>query len=111
VGVLAAAGLIALEIMPKRLFEDHANARMLAEGFAATPRVQAWPGKTQTNIVLFDVSATGMTGQQISDALKDRGVLINPIDAKTMRAVTHYDVTRDQCLTALEALREVVAAG
>jgi threonine aldolase len=111
VGVLAAAGLIALEAMPKRLFEDHANARMLAEGFAATPRVQAWPGKTQTNIVLFDVSATGMTGQQISDGLKDRGVLINPIDAKTMRAVTHYDVTRDQCLTALEALREVVAAG
>jgi threonine aldolase len=52
-----------------------------------------------------------MTGQQISDALKDRGVLINPIDARQMRAVTHYDVTRDQCQTALDALGEVIAAG
>jgi hypothetical protein len=52
-----------------------------------------------------------MTGQKISAGLKNRGDQINPIDAKTMGAVTHYDVTRDQCLTALEALREVVAAG
>ena len=111
VGVLAAAGLIALEAMPKRLFEDHANAKLLAQGLAATPCVQAWPDKTQTNIVLFDVSATGMTGQKISAGLKDRGILINPINAKQMRAVTHYDVTRDQCMTALTALREVVAAG
>ena len=110
-GVLAAAGLIALEVMPKRLVEDHANAKLLAQGLAATPNVQAWPDKTQTNIVLFDISATGQTGEQISASLKDRGVLINPINAKRMRAVTHYDVTREQCLTALAALREVVAAG
>jgi threonine aldolase len=111
VGVLAAAGLIALDVMPKRLFEDHANARLLAEGLSATPCVQAWPEKTQTNIVVFDVSSTGMTAHQVSAGLKQRGVLINPIDARQMRAVTHYDVTREQCLTALEALREVVAAG
>jgi threonine aldolase len=110
-GILAAAGLIALEVMPKRLFEDHANAKLLAEGFAATPNVQAWPESTQTNIIVFDISATGLTRQQVSDRLKDRGVLINPIGARLMRAVTHYDVSRDQCLTALEALREVVAAG
>ena len=110
VGCMAAAGLIALEAMPKRLVEDHANAKLLAQGLASTPYVQAWPDRTQTNIVVFDVSATGKTGQQISAGLKDRGVLINPIDAKRMRAVTHYDVTRDDCLTALAALREVVAA-
>jgi len=63
------------------------------------------------NLSLLDVSAAGMTGQKISAGLKNRGDQINPIDAKTMGAVTHYDVTRDQCLTALEALREVVAAG
>ncbi|MGO9240874.1 MAG: threonine aldolase family protein [Bryobacteraceae bacterium] len=108
-GVLAAAGLIALDQMPQRLGEDHANAQLLAQGLAATPGIQAWPGKTPTNIVVFDVSATGLTGPQISSSLKDRGVLINPIDARRMRAVTHYDVSRDQCLTALEALREVVA--
>ncbi len=111
VGVLAAAGLIALEEMPKRLGEDHANAKLLAQGLAATPGIQAWPEKTQTNIVVFDVSGTGLTGEQISSSLQDRGVLINPIDRRRMRAVTHYDVTREQCLAALGALREVVAAG
>jgi len=108
-GVLAAAGLIALEEMPKRLGEDHGNARLLAQGFAATPGIQAWPEKTPTNIVVFDVSGTGLTGEQISSALKDRGVLINPIDTRRMRAVTHYGATREQCLTALDAVREVVA--
>jgi threonine aldolase len=110
VGVLAAAGLIALEEMPKRLGEDHANAKLLAQGLAATPGIQAWPGKTHTNIIVFDVSGTGQTGEQVSSSLQDRGVLINPIDTRRMRAVTHYDVTREQCLTALEALREVAAA-
>jgi len=109
-GILAAAGLVALDVMPKRLAEDHANAKLLAAGFAATPYVKASPDKVQTNIVIFDVSATGKTAAQISSALKDRGVLINPVDAGTMRAVTHFDVTRDQCVTALDALREVVAA-
>ena len=110
-GVLAAAGLIALEEMPKRLGEDHANAQLLAKGLAATPGIQAWPERTPTNIVVFDVSGTGMTGKQISVGLKERGVLINAINAATMRAVTHYDVTREQCAMALEALREVVRAG
>jgi threonine aldolase len=110
VGVLAAAGLIALEEMPKRLGEDHENAKLLAQGLAATPGIQAWPGKTHTNIIVFDVSGTGLTGEQVSSSLQDRGVLINPIDTWRMRAVTHYDVTREQCLTALAALREVAAA-
>ena len=59
---------------------------------------------------MFDVSGTGLTGEQVSSSLQDRGVLINPIDTWRMRAVTHYDVTREQCLTALAALREVAAA-
>ena len=104
------AGLIALEEMPKRLGEDHQNAKLLAQGLAATPGIQAWPTKTHTNIIVFDVSGTGQTGEQVSSSLQDRGVLINPIDTRRMRAVTHYDVTREQCLTALEALREVAAA-
>jgi threonine aldolase len=109
-GCLAAAGLIALEAMPARLVEDHANAKLLAQGFAALPGVQAWPDKTQTNIVIFDVAGTGRSGAEISAALKQRGVLINPIDQRQMRAVTHFDVTCEQCLTALAALREVLAA-
>ena len=82
--------------------------KLMAEGLAAIPSVQAWPEKTQTNIVVFDVSATGLTSDQISASLKDRGVLINSIDDRLMRAVTHYDVSRTQCLTALDALREVL---
>ena len=70
VGVLAAAGLIALEEMPKRLGEDHANAKLLAQGLAATPGIQAWPGKTHTNIIVFDVSGTGLTGEQVARRCK-----------------------------------------
>jgi threonine aldolase len=110
VGILAAAGLIALEVMTKRLADDHANAKLLAEGLRTIDGIAAWPERTETNIVIFDVAKTGRTGGQISAALKARGVLINPIDDRTMRAVTHYDVSREQCQTALDALREVVAA-
>lgn len=109
-GILAAAGLIALDEMPKRLHEDHANARFLAEGLKAEPGIAVDPSKVTTNIVVFDVTATRLTGPAISQQLKQRGVLINPINASAMRAVTHYDVTRVQCQTALEALREVLAA-
>jgi threonine aldolase len=110
VGILAAAGLIALEEMPKRLAEDHDNARLLAEGLAQIPGILAWPEKVRTNILIFNVVKTGLNGRQVSAALKQRGVLINPTDEFTLRAVTHYDVTREQCLTALEVLREVTAA-
>jgi len=106
-GVLAAAGLIALEKMPLRLQEDHDNARLLADGFAEIPGVR--PTRPQTNILVFDVSATGRPASEISAALKSRGVLINSINTVSMRAVTHYDVSREQCLDAVRALAEVVA--
>jgi threonine aldolase len=109
-GILAAAGLIALEEMPKRLHEDHANARFLAEGLSRLPGVAVDAAKVATNIVVFNVVGTGLTGQAISQHLKQRGVLINPINASIMRAVTHFDVTRAQCQTALDALSEVFAA-
>ncbi len=105
-GILAAAGLIALEKMPLRLGEDHENARLLADGFADIPGVR--PTQPQTNILVFDVSATGRPAAEISAALKSRGVLINSINTVSMRAVTHYDVTRDECLAAVRALAEVV---
>jgi threonine aldolase len=102
-GVLAAAGLIALEETPKRLPEDHRNARFLAEGLARIPGIQAWPEKIATNIVIFDVSGTGCSSAQISARLKSRGVLINGVTDRIMRAVTHYDVDRAACAQALEA--------
>ncbi|MBI5083720.1 MAG: aminotransferase class I/II-fold pyridoxal phosphate-dependent enzyme [Acidobacteria bacterium] len=109
-GILAAAGLIALERMPLRLQEDHANAKLVASGLAAIPGIRVEPETPATNIVIFDISATGKSSQEISAALKARGVLINGINPTTMRAVTHYDVDRRGCETALAALAEVVAA-
>jgi threonine aldolase len=108
VGVLAAAGLVALEETPRRLPEDHANARFLAEGLAQIPGIQVDPRKVATNIVIFDAAGTGLWSSEISARLKRRGVLINGIDGRRMRAVTHYDVDRAACAEALEALAEAV---
>jgi len=109
VGVLAAAGLIALEETPKRLFDDHCNAKFLAEGLSRMRGIAIDPAKVATNIVVFDVSATGLQSAEISARLKQRGVLINGINPKQMRAVTHYDVTRADCSQALEALSGALA--
>jgi threonine aldolase len=110
VGVLAAACLIALEEMPKRLGDDHANAKFLAEGLARIPGIQIAPEKTETNIVVFDVSGTGLAPAEISARLKRRGVLMNGINQRQMRAVTHLDVDRAACAAALEAVAAVTAA-
>ncbi len=106
-GVLAAAGLIALEKMPARLAEDHANARFLADGLERIPGIRLTHA-VQTNIVIFDVSGTGLASAEISARLKQRGVLINGLDAVRMRLLTHCDVGRAACERALAALEEAV---
>lgn len=109
-GVLAAAGLIALEDTPAKLAADHANARFLAEGLARLPGIQIDPQKVDTNIVIFDVSATGRAPAGLSAELKRQGVLINAINERQMRAVTHYDITRADCAHALDALAAALSA-
>jgi threonine aldolase len=106
-GVLAAAGLIALEQMTLRLGEDHANARQIADELEQIPGIRVSPA--QTNIVIFDIAGTGMTAAEVSAQLKDRGVLANPIGPHSLRMVTHYDVTAPQCRDAVEAVREIAA--
>lgn len=107
-GVLAAAGLVALEETPPRLAEDHANARLLAEGLANLRGVRV-PLTPQTNIVIFDIGGTGMGAGELSARLREAGVLINPIGPSTLRAVTHYDVSRADCQRALEAVAGALA--
>ncbi len=109
VGVLAAACLIALEDTPKLLACDHANARHLAEGLARIPGIQIAPDAVATNIAVFDVSATGIAPAEISARLKRRGVLMNAINDRQMRAVTHYDVDRAACGQAVAAVAESLA--
>src|SRR5207247_3998005 len=70
-GVLAAAGLIALEQGPQRLEEDHRNARYLAEGLSRIPGVKIDPAKVQTNILVFDVAGTGMNANEIAKRLSE----------------------------------------
>lgn len=110
VGVLAAAGLIALEETPCKLAADHANARFLAEGLERIPGIGIDATRVATNIVVFDVGGTGLPGAEISTRLKRAGVLINPINERLMRAVTHYDVDRAACRTALEAMADAVVS-
>jgi threonine aldolase len=109
-GVLAAAALVAIEETPQRLCADHANARYLAEGLARIPGVEIDPAAVETNIVIFDISRTGLESGEISARLKQRGVLINAVGPCHMRAVTHYDVDRKGCETALGAIAEAVKA-
>ncbi len=109
-GVLAAACLVALEESPRRLLDDHGNAKFLAEGLAGIPGIRIDPAKVQTNIVVFDVSGAGRAPADLSAALRARGVLINAINQRQMRAVTHYDVSRDDCAAALEAVAGVMNA-
>ncbi|MET0648780.1 MAG: GntG family PLP-dependent aldolase [Pyrinomonadaceae bacterium] len=108
-GVLAAAGLVALEETPPRLAEDHANARRLAEGVAELPGVRIDPERAQTNIVLFDVTGTGLTPDEIcARARASHGVLCSAF-GDSIRMVTHYDVTRDDIEVAIRALKEIVS--
>ena len=104
-GVLAAAGLIALEQMPPRLHEDHANARLLADGLGAIPGITVSP--VQTNIVIFDIAGLGLESLRVSALLRERGVAANGVGLTTMRMVTHYDVTTAMCQEALAAVRDI----
>ena len=102
VGVLAAAGLIALEKMPARLHEDHANARLLAEALSHMDCVDIDLGAVETNIVIFKLKGE-LSAAELSARMKARGVLMSAVGPHAIRAVTHHDVSRNDCLTAIEA--------
>jgi threonine aldolase len=106
---LAAACLVALEESPRLIENDHRNARFMAEKLARMPGVRIDPASVATNIVVFDVSASGLAPAEISGRLKERGVLLNAINDRQLRAVTHYDVSREDCARAVEAVAEVLA--
>jgi len=110
VGVLAAAGLVALEESPKILHRDHENARRLAEGLAQLPGIALDPRKVITNIVLFDVRATGRTAEQLCAELARRNVLAGPMDKFMVRMVTHYDVDRAAIDHAVAVTGEILGA-
>lgn len=108
VGVLAAAALIALEESPKGLHKDHENAKRLATGLTEMRGVKVDPETVATNIVIFDVTETGMTPNEICAKLKKHGVLASGF-GNAIRMVTHYDVSREDIETTLKAMLSVVS--
>ncbi len=109
-GILAAAGLIALEEGPKHLANDHANARFLAEGLANVQGFIVDATKVQTNVVICDIIETAMTSDELSQLLRSRGVLVNGVGPQFLRFLTHRDVSRDQCSRAIEVVAAVCTA-
>ena len=102
-GILAAAGLLALEEGPARLHEDHANARLMAEAIATSAAVEIDLASVQTNIVLFTLKNAGDAPAVVA-SLKSEGILSSAIGPHAIRLVTHSDVTREQCERAAAAL-------
>ena len=109
IGILAAAGLIALDEGPKRLLEDHENARALARGLAEIAGVSIDPEGVRTNIVIFDVSETGKTSSEICLQLKDSGVLAIGISNTQIRMVTHSDVSGNDVIATINAMSKLLS--
>jgi threonine aldolase len=110
-GIFAAAALHALDHHLDRLAEDHANARVLAEALAAAAPVQLDLATVQTNIVVFHLpAALSLDAPTLSERARGRGVLVNAFGARTVRAVTHLDVTRAQCAQAAAVLADLLSA-
>ena len=107
IGILAAAGLIALEESPARLHIDHENAQKLAAGVANLHGVSIDAEKVQTNIVLFDITKTGKTSGEICNELKEREILAIAF-GKEVRMVTHCDVSREDIETTLKVLEQII---
>ena len=108
VGVLAAAGLIALDQMVDRLAEDHANARTLAEGLAELPGVRCDLSRVQTNLVFFDLDT--MAAPVFTEECARRGLLGDWSGPKRMRFVTHYGIDAEDVQSALKVCEEVLTA-
>ena len=106
-GVLAAAGLIALEQMPARLHDDHANAKLLAEALSTMEGFSIDPDLVETNILIFRVTGA-LKASELVAGLKTRGILAGTVGPDAIRFVTHYDVSRVDCVKAIDAINEVV---
>ena len=108
-GILAAAGIYALEHHVARLVEDHEHARRLAQGLQKVPGISVHPEHVETNIVVFEVADQRRSPSQIVTALRNLGVLINAVGAKTYRAVTHLDVGSADIERAGEIFKTVLS--
>lgn len=109
VGVLAAAGIVALTTMVDRLAEDHANARRLAEGLATLPGLHVDAALVTTNIVIAEMEPAAISPRLFASALAERGVRVNPIEGRRFRAVTHRGIADQDIDYTLTAAAKVLS--
>ena len=107
-GVLAAAGIVALQTIPQKLPQDHANARRLSEGLGAIPGVSA--DHVETNMVYIDLDASAGTAPQLTSELAARGVKCGAVSDNRIRLVTYHQITAEDIETTIEAAHEAVRA-
>ncbi len=105
-GVLAAAGIVALETMVDRLGQDHANAKSLAAGLAGLPGIVIDPARVQTNIVIFELASGAPSPVELVKALTKRGVRIGAVGGRRLRAVTHYGISSEDIDCALSTVKQ-----
>ena len=110
-GVLAAAGLVALDGMIDRLADDHANAHRLAQGLAELPGVEVDLESVQSNIIMFTLTSTGWTAESFVQAMQTKGVKFSQVAGMQFRLVTHYGVESADIERALEVFRSVLSEG
>ncbi len=108
-GVLAAAGIVALETMVDRLAEDHANAKYLAESLADIPGIDLDPERVKTNIVFFE-SQGSLTANELADRVARDGILIMSSGEKRIRVVTHYGIERADVDAAIGAIKRAMGS-
>ena len=108
-GILAAAGIISLNEMVRRLAEDHANAKKLAVGLAETPGLSIDPDRIHTNIIFFEVTHADMKPEQFVQQIETEGVRMLPVGGQKVRAVTHYHITSADIDRALKVVSKVMS--
>jgi len=107
-GILAAAGLLSLNLAESQLLEDHKNAKLLAEGIAQINGLTIYEKKVQTNIIYFGLNSSKLTGSQLVSKMDSRGIKFFEISSNRFRLVTHYGITRDDIEKTLEVLDKMV---
>jgi threonine aldolase len=108
IGILGAAGLYALDHHVERLAEDHLNAQLIASRLRANSRIRFAADPVETNIVIFSLNEDAPDAAAVVAAARARGVLVVAFGRRTVRAVTHLDVTREQCQTAADVLMDAI---
>jgi threonine aldolase len=109
-GIIAAAGIVALEQMIDRLAEDHENAGILAHGLAEIRGIQLDPAKVRSNIVVFDMVSERLAPAQFLSSLADLGLRVSTFGGRRMRAVTHHGIERPDVDQALSIINNVMSA-